>query len=504
MSASLSASLSPAETPNVAQRAELSAIDASAKIPALYFLGSSILWLLIGTAFALISSFKLHAPEFLGNIEWLTFGRARTLHLNAVIYGWAVNASFAVALWLMARLSRAELRHPGLLVIAAAFWNLGVTIGMVGIAIGHSTSIEWLEFPGYATPILFIAYAFVGAWALITFRFGRAQHIYVSQWYILAALFWFPTLYGVAQVMLVFEPTRGTVQALVNWWFAHNVLGLWFTPIGLAAIYYFLPKVLGKPINSYYLSVIGFWSLAIFYNWAGVHHLIGGPVPVWVQTAGIAASFMMIVPVIVTGLNQHLTLVGSSSALKYSPTLRFIVFGGVNYTLTSVAGCLMSMRSWSELTHFTHYTVAHAHHGMYAFFTMVMFGSIYYILPRILLKEWPSAKLISLHFWTTAIGMTIYVVGLSAAGILQGIAMNLPPADGASLVPFLSTAEVKGIIERTLPWLEMRSYTGVLITIGHIAFAINFAWMCLQPRQAGATRPTLFRPAPDLDVAHGR
>lgn len=499
MASSLTASLNPASSPDLAKRAELSAIDASTKAPALYFLGSAVLWLLVGTVFALISSCKLHTPGFLGNVEWLTFGRARTLHLNAVIYGWSVNASFAVALWLMARLARAELRHVGLLFIAAAFWNLGVTVGMVGIALGDSTSIEWLEFPTYATPILFVAYALIGAWALITFRFGRAKHIYVSQWYLLAALFWFPWLYSIAQIMLLFEPTRGTVQALVNWWFAHNVLGLWFTPIGLAAIYYFLPKVLGKPIHSYYLSVLGFWSLAIFYNWAGVHHLIGGPVPVWVQTAGIAASFMMVVPVIVTGLNQHLTLVGAASALKYSPTLRFIVFGGVNYTLTSLAGSLMAMRSWAEITHFTHYTVAHAHHGMYAFFTMVMFGSIYYILPRILLKEWPSAKLISLHFWATAGGITLYVVVMSIAGIQQGLALNALPvgADGhaGSPIPFLT------IVANTIQWLELRTVAGLVIAIGHIAFAINFTWMLVQPRQAGATEPTLFRNAPDLEVA---
>lgn len=498
MSASLTASLDPASSPHQAKRAELSAIDASTKAPALYFLGSSVLWLILGTAFALIASFKMHSPEFLGNIEWLTFGRVRTAHLNAVVYGWSVNASFAVALWLMARLARSEVRHSGMLTLAAVFWNVGVTVGIVGILAGDSTSIEWLEIPAYATPILFFAYALVGAWALITFRFGRAKHIYVSQWYLLAALFWFPWIYSIAQVMLLFEPTRGTVQALVNWWFAHNVLGLWFTPVGLAAIYYFLPKVLGKPIHSYYLSVLGFWSLAIFYNWAGVHHLIGGPVPVWVQTAGIAASFMMVVPVLVTAINHHLTMGGSFSALKYSPTLRFIVFGAVNYTLTSLIGSLMSMRSFAEVAHFTQHTVAHAHHGLYAFFTMVMFGAIYYIVPRITLKEWPSAKLISLHFWACAIGVTIMVTALTIAGLEQGINMNVlhAGADGAKApLPFLH------VMAETLKWLEWRSYSGVLITIGHVAFAINFAWMLFQPRPVGATQPTLFRNAPDLEVA---
>lgn len=495
----LASSLNPSASPELVKRAELSEIDASTKLPALFFFGSAILWLLAGTVFALLAAFKMHNPGFLGDFEWLTFGRVRTAHLNAVIYGWSVNASFGVAFWLMARLSRAELRHSGMLLIAAAFWNVGVTLGIYGILTGDSTSIEWLEFPSYATPLLFFAYALVGAWTVITFRFGRSKHIYVSQWYILAALFWFPWLYSVAQIMLIFSPARGTVQSLVNWWFAHNVLGLWFTPIGLGAVYYFLPKVLGKPIHSYYLSVLGFWSLAIFYNWAGVHHLIGGPVPVWVQTAGITASFMMVIPVIVTAINHHLTLIGNSSALKYSPTLRFTVFGAVAYTFTSLQGSSMSIRSWSELTHFTHYTIGHSHAGMYAFFTMVMFGSIYYILPRILLKEWPSAKLISLHFWACALGIIFMVLVLSFAGVKQGIDMNSLPigADGkpGAPAPFLE------IVKNTIPWLKLRSYSGILLTIGHLAFAVNFVWMLLKPRPAGATAPTLFRNGPELEVS---
>jgi cytochrome c oxidase cbb3-type subunit 1 len=348
--------------------------------------------------------------------------------------------------------------------------------------------------PAYATPLLFMAYALVGGWAIMTFRFRKSEHIYVSQWYILAALFWFPWLYSVAQIMLIFAPARGTVQALVNWWFGHNVLGLWFTPIGLGSVYYFLPKVLGKPIHSYYLSVLGFWSLAIFYNWAGVHHLIGGPVPAWVLSAGIVASLMMVIPVIVTGVNHHLTMVGSFHALKYSPTLRFIVFGAVSYTLASLQGSAMAIRSVNEVTHFTQFTIGHSHLGMYSFFTMVMFGAIYYMMPRLLEKEWPSAALISVHFWSVAIGVTVYVVALTIGGLRQGIELNLPLKDG-SVVPFID------VVKHTIPYLFTRSVAGVLMTIGHLAFAVSFFWMLLKPRAVGASAPTLFRNPPALEVA---
>lgn len=498
---SFAASLNPTTSPEVVERAELSEIDASTKTPALFFLISSVLWLIAGTIFALVASFKMHTPDFFGGSEWLTFGRVRTAHLNAVIYGWSVNVSFLVVIWLMARLSRSVLRHPNLLLTAGAFWNIGLTIGIAGIFAGDGTSVEWLEIPTYATPLLFVSYAMIGVWAVIMFRFGRSPHIYVSQWYILAGLFWFPWIYSVAQIMLFWAPARGTVQGLVNWWYAHNVLGLWFTPVGLASVYYFLPKVLGKPIHSYYLSILGFWSLAIFYNWAGVHHLIGGPVPAWVQSAGIAASLMMLIPVVVTGINHHMTMIGSFKALKYSPTLRFIVFGAVNYTIVSVVGSFMSLRSYAEVTHFTQHTVAHAHHGLYSFFTMVMFGAVYYILPRLMLKEWPSATLISVHFWATAAGSMIMVLVLTVGGFHQGFLMNTPALAqklglqaNADPVPFL---EIVGVMNNYLVW---RSISGILIFIGHVAFAISVVWMLLKPRAAETTAPTLFRNPPEMEV----
>jgi len=268
------------------------------------------------------------------------------------------------------------------------------------------------------------------------------------------------------------------------------VLGLWFTPIGLAAAYYFIPKVLGKPIHSYHLSILGFWSLAFFYNWAGVHHLIGGPIPVWVQSAGIVASLMMVIPVVVTGINHHFTVVGSFTAVWNSPTLRFIVFGALNYSVTSLIGSAMALRSVNQVTHFTHFTVAHAHHGMYAFFTMIMFGSIYYIMPRIVRKEWPSANLISVHFWCTAVGIMIYVIGMSIGGALQGLQL----LDVDKYPAFLD------IVRNTVPWLFSRTLAGVLILVGHIAFAISFVWMLLKPRSAMETAPTLFNTPPALKL----
>jgi cytochrome c oxidase cbb3-type subunit 1 len=468
------------------ERTQLSAIDRSIRVPALFFLVSSIFWLGWGTLLALIASISMHhIIPFVTDSEFFTFGRARSAHLNAMAFGWASNAIFAIGLWIMARLCRTTIRHGGVLLIAGVFWQVGVTLGIFGILRGDMTSVEWLEMPTYATPLLAISYALIGVWGIVAFRYRQGGHVYVSQWYILAAIFWFPWLYTVAQIMILFVPSQGVVQAITNWWFAHNVLGLWFTPMALAAIYYLIPKVLGKPIHSYYLSVLGFWSLALFYNWAGIHHLIGGPIPLWLQSAGTVASVMMVIPVIVTAINHHMTVVGSFRAVWYSPTLRFIVFGAISYTAVSLIGSAMALRDVNEITHFTHFTVGHAHHGVYAFLTMVLFGSIYYMMPRMLFCEWPSAMLIRLHFWFCAIGIGVMVVGLHVGGWIQGLEINRA-----------ATAEIS-ILQasiNTIPWLVSRSVSGVLLTLGHIFFAINFFWMMVKAFfPSDNTGPTLLQ-----------
>ncbi len=476
----ISPSSNPYSSEHASVRAELSEIDASIRTASVFFVVSAIGWLMIGTVFALMAAFKAHQPDFLGAYDFLTFGRVRSAHLNAMALGWGNNIIFAVGLWIMARLCRSPIQHKGLLLIAGVFWNIGLTVGIVGILRGDMTSVEWLEIPQYATPMLVVAYALIAVWGIMAFRFRKGEHVYVSQWYILAGLFWFPWLYVVAQAVIIWFPARGVVQSVANWWFAHNVLGLWLTPMALATAYYLIPKVLGRPIYSYYLSVLGFWALAIFYNWAGVHHLIGGPIPVWLISAGIVASIMMVIPVIVVAINHHMTVVGLHREVWRSPTLRFIVFGAISYTLVSLIGSTMALRSVSEVTHFTHFTIGHAHHGVYAFFTMIMFGGVYYMMPRLLKREWPSAGLIKLHFWGCALGITVMVVALQTGGWIQGMEMNNPE------IPFLE------VVQNTIPWLKARSVSGIFLTVGHIAFAVNFFWMLFA---AGAVRakkePTL-------------
>ncbi len=464
----------------VKSAAERAAIDASCRGPVLAFAGSGVAWLLIGSALAVVASVKLHSPYFLTGSPELTFGRVRMAHLQAVGLGWASSATIAACLWLMCRLSRVELVYPRLLYAAAALWNVGAFLAVFGIIFGDGQSVEWLDAPPYAAPFIASALAVVVAWVVATFRRRREPHVYVTQWYILGAVFWFPWMYLVAQFMIFWSPATGVVQPIVNWWFGHNTLGLWFTPVAVGAAYYLIPKIIGRPVHSYYLSIIGFWSLALFYSWAGMHHLIGGPIPGWLASASTVGSMMMIIPVLAVAINHHMTLRGHFHRLRYSPALRFTVFGAIAYTAVSIQGSFESLKDFSEVTHFTHYTVAHAHLGAYGFVTMIMFGLFYYMVPRLTGREWTSPLLIRVHFWCAAVGITIYFASLSIGGWWQGRMMNNPDIPFGQIVTYL------------LPYLFARSVAGVLLSVGHVAFATLFVANLAGWGKARSGGPTLF------------
>jgi cytochrome c oxidase cbb3-type subunit I len=445
----------------VEQRA---AADASSAPVVFFFLCCAFAWLLVASAAGLTASLKLHLPDWLTQQAWLSFGRIRTIHLNAVAYGWAPMAGLGIAMFVLPRLFATPLVGGRFALLGGALWNAGLIAGLGAIAVGFSDGLEWLEIP-WQIDLLFVAGgALVGIPLVLTLLQRKVRHLYVSVWYMGCALFWFPVLFLVANIPGLHG---GVQQATMNWWFGHNVLGLFYTPLALATIYYFLPKVIGRPVQSYNLSLLGFWGLAFFYGQVGGHHLIGGPVPGWLITLSIVQSMMMILPVAAFTVNQYQTLKGHLGALRYSPTLRFIGIGGLMYTASSVQGSLEALRSVNVITHFTHYTVAHAHLGLYGFVTMVFFGAIYFMVPRITGREWPFPRWITAHFWLSVIGFGIYFVGLSIGGWLQGLAM----LDASK--PFMDSMTL------TLPYLQARSVGGALMVAAHLLFVAHFVALVL-------------------------
>jgi cytochrome c oxidase cbb3-type subunit 1 len=319
------------------------------------------------------------------------------------------------------------------------------------------------------------------SWAVMMFRFRRGDQIYITQWYLLGAFLWFPWLYAAAQLMLFAVPVQGVMQAAVNWWYANNLLFLWFGAIGLGTAYYMIPKVIGRPVYSYHLATIGFWTYALFSSWTGMQRAIDGPFPAWMVTASIAATILTIIPVVTVGLNHHMTMQGNFSLMRYSPTLRFTVVGAISYTVFSAVGVLISLRSVARYLSFSQASVAYSHLGLYAFYTMVIFGSMYYIVPRLVGREWRYASLIKLHFWMAVYGVGLMSLMLLAGAVVEGVNMEDP------------TMSFTESVESILPYLRGRSLAGVLMMVGHFVFAFHFGLMLFGLGRT-ASVPTFLNP----------
>ena len=477
--------------PHIADPTELRSrveADTSTAFPVFMFIAFACMWLLVGSVAGLVSSIKLHEPDWLVSQAWMSFGRLRTVHLNAVLYGWITNAALGMMLWVLPRLLGTRLLGGIWAMLGGALINTGIAGGIGAIAAGWSDGMEYLEIPWQIAIFIFVGFVLVILPVLYTLVNRKVEHLYVSVWYMVAALLWIALLFLVGKLPGVHT---GVQQATTNWWYGHNVLGLWFTPVSVGAIYYFLPKIIGRPISSYNLSILGFWTLAFFYGQVGGHHLIGGPVPGWLTTLSIVQSVMMVIPVIAFSINMGGTLRGRMHLARFSPTLRFMMFGGLMYLASSLQGSFEALRSVNQVVHFTHHTVGHAHLGAYGFVTMVLFGAIYFMMPRVLSWEWPYPKLITLQFWLAAIGILIYFTGLSIGGYLQGVAMldaNRPFMDSVVL---------------TQPYLISRTVGGSLMVLSHLIFVYHFLAMSLR---FGPTRTSaaLFWQQGQQEPAHGK
>lgn len=475
----------PGVTPeDILQRA---AIDRSTRLPVLFFFTSAAAWLLAATLLGLVSSIKLVAPNFLG-IDWLNYGRSQPAFLNALLYGWAFQAGIGVMIWMMARLCRTELKNPITLVVAGHFWNAGVAAGVVGILAGYGNAMKWLEFPRFVWPILLVSYSLIMVWLVVMFGARRKGHVFISQWYLLTACFSFPWLYLTANLFLnVFKQTGVSGPGIASW-YANNILFLWLVPVGLASSYFIIPKIVGKPIHSYPLASLAFWGLVAIAPWTGAQELIGGPLPAWIPALAGTAQVLLLIPVLAIAFNHYLTVKGSHRLVELSPSLRFTFFGSIGYVVTSVSAALLSSMTLSRFTGFSFTQDAIAMSGIYMFFTMGMFGAIYFIVPRITGCEWISGGRIRFHFWWSAYACIALCVLLLAAGFSHGAAADSWDNDMSGAVTF----SYGYLVGRILAW--------VFLAAANAVFLVHLALMVAnRGRKAGV--PTLIHQTAPYDQA---
>jgi cytochrome c oxidase cbb3-type subunit 1 len=384
-----------------------------------------------------------------------------------------------VAIWLMARLCRVSLRAPGVLVYGAIIWNVGVLTGVVSILLGEMRPQELLEMPRFSHALMFIGFIMIGLWGAVLYRHRRTAVAFISVWYLLGALFWFPWVFATANVLLSRDEVRGVMQAVVGTWYAQNLTGWWFTAVGLASAYFLIPKVIDRPIHSYNLATMGFWTFAFFSGLTGAVRLSGGPVPVWLVTVSISASILMLVPLSTVTVNLVMTMRDRYDMVYHSPTIRFTFFGVICFAVGGVLSVITSLRSVDALLHFTPFASGLQQLMIYSFFSMVMFGAIYYITPRLVGCEWLSSTMISVHFWMAAYGGAILAGLMLLAGLAQGMTYHDPESTPAQLITMAGF------------YFPGRTMLFLFMAFGHLVFALHFLLMLLRIGQPGG-EPTLF------------
>lgn len=440
-------------------------IDSYCRLPLVVLFLSAGIWLLIASAFGLIASIKFHAPGFLADHAWLTYGRVRPTGTDAMLYGFCVQAGLGVALWMLARLGRTLLAAPWMVLVGALCWNLGLAAGVTGILLGGGTGYDTLELPGYAASLLFFGYLMIVFWGVVTFHRRRERQLYVSQWFLLAALFWYPWIYSTANLLLLTFQVRGIAQAVIAWWYADNFLVVWLGLMGLAAIFYLVPKLTSRELHSRYLALFAFWMLILFGSWGGIS--ASAPLPAWMPVSSMVATVLGVMWLIAVALNLHQTLEGNWSELLGHTSLQFVGFGIIAFLVAGLARAVTAFPAVNQVTQFTWFTVANGLLQSYGFFAMVIFGAIYYIAPRLTGHEFPFPKLVRVHFWTAAAGVLLFVVPLAAGGVLQGLKLqhaNIAFAD---------------IVKGTLPFLRASTMGDLLLALGHVLFLLNLAGLGL-------------------------
>lgn len=400
------------------------AIDRSLRHPVMFFFTSGAMWLAVAIILGFVASAKTHAPEFLDGAGWLSYGRVYAAHLNALVYGWGCQAAFGLIIWLMARLSRKECHNAVTILVAGHVWNIAVMVGVLGILAGQGTGVPWMEFPAAVWPVLLASYLCITVWSFVQFRCREGGHVYVSQWYILGALLWFPWVYLTAHFFVFVIDTHPMVAAAANAWYKATLMFLFFMPVAVATAYYLAPKVTGRPVFSYSLALMGFWALAVVGPWAGMQKLVGSPLPKFMPYMGAAATVLFLIPAIAVAVNILQTIRGHKDLVQASPSLRFTTAGIIGLVILGGLGLLLNAGPSLKYTQFSMTGYGYEVLALYGVFSTCAFGGIYFIVPRVTRREWLSRRFIRWHYYLSIYGVLTIVGSSILGGFLQGQAQE--------------------------------------------------------------------------------
>ena len=434
----------------------------------------TVVWGIVGMLVGVIIAAQLYWPTLGEGIPWLSYGRLRPLHTNAVIFAFGGSALFATSLHVVQRTCHVRLISDGLAAFVFWGWQLVIVAAAITLPLGLSQGKEYaeLEWPiDILIAAVWVAYAvlFIG-----TIAKRRVKHIYVANWFYASYILAIALLHIVNNISIPAGLTKsypvysGAVDAMVQWWYGHNAVGFFLTAGFLGMMYYFVPKQAGRPIYSYRLSIVHFWALIAVYMWAGPHHLLYTSLPDWAQSLGMVFSLILLAPSWGGAINGIMTLSGVWYKLRTDPILKFLIVSLSFYMIATFEGPMMSIKTVNSLSHYTDWTVGHVHAGALGWVAMISIGSIYSLLPRLLGREQMySVKAVDLHFWMHTLGVVFYIASMWIAGVMQGLMWRATNDDGTLTYSFVEA------LNATYPYYLIRLFGGLLVLAGMFVMAWN-------------------------------
>jgi cytochrome c oxidase cbb3-type subunit 1 len=433
----------------------------------------SVIWGIVGMLVGVIIAAQLVWPE-LNAIEYLSYGRLRPLHTNAVIFAFGGCALFGTSYYAVQRTCHTPLFAPWLAAFTFWGWQLVIVLAAITLPLGMTQGKEYaeLEWPiDILIAVVWVSYAVV---FFGTIARRKVSHIYVANWFygsfILAVALLHIVNSAAIPVSLFksYSAYAGVQDAMVQWWYGHNAVGFFLTAGFLGMMYYFVPKQAERPIYSYRLSVVHFWALIFTYMWAGPHHLHYTALPDWTQSIGMVFSLILLAPSWGGMINGIMTLSGAWHKLRDDPILKFMITSLSFYGMSTFEGPMMSIKTVNALSHYTDWTIGHVHSGALGWVAFISIGSIYYLLPRLFGKEqMASKKLIETHFWIATLGVVLYIASMWIAGVMQGLMWRATNPDGTLTYSFVES------VKATYPFWTIRLAGGVLFLSGMFIMAYN-------------------------------
>jgi cytochrome c oxidase cbb3-type subunit 1 len=435
---------------------------------------ATVVWGVIGMLVGVVIAAQLAWPALNFDIPWLTYGRLRPLHTNAVIFAFGICGLFATSYYVVQRTCQVRLFSDTLAAFTFWGWQAVLVLAAITLPMGFTRGKEYaeLEWPiAILIAVVWVVYAIVFFGTLIK---RKVAHIYVANWFFGAYIIAVALLHIVngasmpASPMKSYSAYSGVQDAMIQWWYGHNAVGFILTAGYLGMVYYFIPKQAERPVYSYRLSIVHFWALIFTYMWAGPHHLHYTALPDWTQSIGMVFSLILLAPSWGGMINGMMTLSGAWHKLRSDPILKFLIVSLSFYGMATFEGPMMSIKTVNALSHYTDWGIAHVHAGALGWVGFITMGSIYYLIPRLAgKKEMWSIRLIDTHFWVATIGIVLYIASMWIAGVMQGLMWRAVNPDGTLTYTF-----VEGV-KATFPYYVIRFGGGLLYLSGMLMMAVN-------------------------------